>query len=132
MKKNKPNTNNITLYSDGFCDEVRLNHEHYDEFMKEFKKSANFDEAKAADLLYFAEYVFKGSTFGITKQQLRLKIADIVDVIPQDELVELKHYEMKNLINSSKNNYLAIFHNMLLTDNSMEDKKNLFQTVDPE
>ena len=130
MKKNKHNTNTVSLYSDGFCDDVQLNREHYDEFMEVFGESANFDETKAADLLYFAEEMFHGSSFGTTKQRLRLKIADIADVVPHDELIEIKHYELKKLLNASKENYLAIFNNMLQTDNSMEDKKKLIQTVD--
>lgn len=135
MKINKNNpakpTVTLTLYSDVYCDEVRVKEEHYQEFMEEFRSSSNFDEAIIADLLYFAEEMFHRSSCDTTKQRLRLKIADLVDVIPPDDLVNLKHFELKPLLNASKENYLAIFNNMLLTDNSMVDKKLIIETVDP-
>jgi len=128
MKINKTTASiaTLTLYSDVYCDEVRIKEEHHDEFVEAFKEAQFFDETRISDLLYFAEEMFHRSSCDTTKQRLRLKIADLVDVITPDDLIDLKHFELKRLLNASKENYLSIFHNVLSTSGVP------IATVDPE
>ncbi|MDD2375888.1 MAG: hypothetical protein PHD15_01360 [Clostridia bacterium] len=122
MNKNKPKT----LYSDVFCDEVSINPKHYDEFVEKFKESVHYQENREGDMLYFADEMFHGSSPGTTKQRLRLKLADIANVIEIDKIIELKYHELKPLLNASIENYLSIFHNVLLSNTEV------IKTVDPE
>lgn len=125
MKKKKKTTTRVVpliLYSDIYCDEFTIKKEHYDEFVEEFKNSQFFDETKINDLLYFAEEMFHKSSCDTTKQRLRLKIADLTDIIMPDELIYLKHFELKKLLNAPKENYYAIFNNLLPSDNIDENE----------
>jgi hypothetical protein len=110
-KIDKPNI--ITLYSEEFCDQFKINEDQYNDFVEVFKESPNFDETKVADLLYFSEELFHEASFGGTKQRLRLKIADIASVISIQELFEFKHFELKQFINADRDNYQTIFANAL-------------------
>ena len=112
----------LTLTSDIYFDAFTIEENQYKEFVDVFEKSQFFDEDVINDLLYFAEEMFKNSKFCTTKQQLRLKIADLADIITPDQLIDLKRSEFKPLLNATKRNYYAIFHNLLQSDNVDEDE----------
>jgi|GEM_PF-3194553 len=117
--KNIKSVITITLYSEAFCDSVRINQEHYDECFEILEKIPDFNVEMAADLLYFADDMFHESRLGGTKQRLRLRIADIATVIPFDDLIELKLFELKKLLDSSKDDYMTIFNSVLLENSEI-------------
>jgi len=112
-KKEKVAPAVIELYSDEFCDFLKIEENQYYEFVQAFKESPNFDQSKVADLLYFCDEMFHEARFGGTKQRLRLIVADIATIIPIDQLFEFKHFELKKFINADRDNYQSIFTNAL-------------------
>lgn len=102
----------MKLYSDAYCDEVIINKQHYNEFCEKVSQTANYDETKVNDLIYFAYEMFEEMEYSITKRRLLLKIADLVDAIQIDRLIEIKHPELRKLLKATKDNYLLVFDNL--------------------
>lgn len=99
----------MKIYSDEYCDQVNINEKHYDEFYKSFFDATYFDESKVNDLIYFAYDAFEELEYNTTKRRLLLKIAEIADELALEEIMQLKHYELERLLNSSKGNYRKTF-----------------------
>lgn len=112
----------MKLYSDEYCDEVIINKQHYDEFCQKVSEATNYEETKVNDLIYFAYEMFEEMEYSITKRRLLLKIVDLVDVIRIDELIGLKHFELKRLLKAEKDNYLLIFNELPIGDNNQLEK----------
>lgn len=95
----------MKIYSDEYCDQVSINQAHYDEFCKNFSSKTYYDESKVNDLIYFAYDAFEEMEYNSTKRRLLLKIAEITDEVPLEDLMQLKHYELERLLKSVKGNY---------------------------
>lgn len=99
----------MIIYSDEYCDQVSINQQHYDEFYKNFLAATYFDETKVNDLIYFAYDAFEEMEYNSTKRRLLLKIAEIADEVPLEDIMQLKHYELERLLKSTKGNYKNTF-----------------------
>lgn len=116
----------MKIYSDLYCDQVIINAQHYYEFRDEYSKAKYFEEERVNDLIYYAYEVFEELEFNITKRRLLLIVAAIADEVPVEEIMQLKHFELKRLLYASKDNYSTIYDNII--SNISED----FQPIDPE
>jgi hypothetical protein len=103
----------MKLFSDLSGDFVAINDRYYQEFCDAISEARFYDEDKINDLVYYTYDVFEEFEMDITKRRLLLKIADIADVISFDDIMELKHFELKRLLDANKNNYSKVFHNII-------------------
>jgi hypothetical protein len=103
----------VTLFSEEFCDEVKVQKSYYKEFVEDFSTKTHFEEIKTNDIIYFAYLIYDELNCNIAKRNLLLFLADLAQAIQVDEIIQLKNYQLERLLKSNEDNYLTVYRELI-------------------
>lgn len=107
----------------GSGETFRMRKNYYDEFKESIEKKVHFDEDILEDFLYYLYDTFEEIELEITKIKYLLRAAELVDVIPIGDIMELKHFELARLLRCNKERISYIYDN--ISNGQSEQSDNL-------